>query len=1253
MSKSWSSTARSLLAIALFLGSALSASTAGAQTPKGPDLVVLQAYVANIEGGSCSGNDGGPQDQAIVGNCAHVVINVQNQGDQTFTPSPGQTWEIKWGINDTSDCPYQTPQQQQTSCVLPQTALNGSIGPSQTVRYQFDWTPSPQNAGVAALATRIQSVTSTGGAQGPEPAPNDQNNDRSFPIFIRSLGVFAVPDVPSGPPSDPSHLNAAWGADEIKDDCPKTDPATKACKVQPGGIVTFQYKVQNAGNTADSYYGRVMDPTSTNSPSSLANRGWRFVFSPQNFSLDKGEVQEVQLQIIVPAGEKAITSNGTNVGGANVTNVVVDWSSRLDPSKTSAQPPTSACDPNVGNGLCQDPAFPSLLIGIKHGLNATSNETLRLANVTEVTTFNVTLENTGNAADTYQLSLDNDTAAINTSWNYDIPWLVNVPAFSKTVVTFSLTPPKENATMGLHPFNVSFQSIADTDGSTHQTLRFNANVQQNFEIGATLDTGLIRVYPDQKAGYIMRIQNRGNGVDNVALQLQNVPYQWQAQLSQTVVPVPAFSTALVYLNVTPAPDAPEQYNATFFVNGTSSGPCNQFVCLAPDQRSHFSLGAQLQVQRGPNIRVTAVAPTAFVDPGATTNYTLTVTNTGNLRNTFSVAVNRTEDQLAWSTSVTPTSITLDPLQSGTVNVALTAPNSGAVGETTKVFVTLTAAFDSGIFNQTTLVGQVSGPDLFTDSILANATNPYSGDPLQLSVVLGNAGNKAPDKNVTLRVYFVQEGVPLLIAQKTYAPNELPGGRRVTEAFTWDTTGIQGSGALLAALDENNQIAEIDETNNNATRPITLRTFDIEITPAQGLSGVPGEHVSYSAQPNVFLVTYNGNQPSEPVDLVLTSDHGWLGDGKTELHPPGIALPRGTPIQVLADVYIPDSPGVPSDTLRLSIVPQLRPESIVTSTTTTTVVDHDLPVIADVGATPSTGVLGTPVTIHATVHDTTGLSSVRAYVVRPDNVTDTYLMDANGSADGLYTSTQPFTIAGTYRLYVEAIDASDAQNKNTSRDTVATFTVQPGSAPVIALAGDQLTTVRTGSFVRFNITDPLGIKDATYQVRGISYDLGRFPFQIDTSSMTDGTYNVTVIAHNIYDVETRANFTITVDNTPPGIRGVTLDPPAPKANQDVTVRVTTDAKVETVDILVKKDGQVIDTRPAVKKASGVFELLLNPGEGSYTIDVTAKDAAGNTKLETSAVSFTAKPASPFNVPAPGVALVGLVAVALALLLRRRL
>lgn len=1228
----------------LMLASALPAGTAQT-TPSGSDV-----RVDRIELG-----------QGIAGLETNLRVFVKNYGDATFDNPRG--WQLWLGYKPGRET---TIQRDEAHCLGGGQSVDGTsdvcykrftatnqnriISPGATLVVDVPWTPSRSDqGGIGSIVTAIEMLgceqastlqpcydnpTTLQGPRTPDAHPG--NNVQEHRVFIKVPAVRAVP-LREAPNYPGANVNSAWRLEDVKLACSKAPDVTRAgCKAKPDTLLVFEYLVINEGNSGDTFVGRVIDTETTSD--NVDTRGFKFSFQPPEVVIPEARGSKVvRLEVLVPKGERA--DNLTNVRAVTAR---VQWESLLDRGQTTDRVPEQICTSELNqNGLCRNPAFPSLVIDASRSLNATTLDARKQANVSQLDEFNVTLNNTGNVRDTYTVKLDRETSRINDSWLPTFPATVTLDPFTTATFTMTVIPPA-NATKGVHPFDLLIQSTADTDGTTLRRLRFEPDLQQEFGLTGYTATPLLRVVPAKVAPFILNVVNTGNGPDNVTLNLENGPFGWNAQLSNRTVMVPAFGTVPVYLNVTAPENTPPDALASYFVNVTSQGP----TAKPAEQRPRVSFQVNMSIQAGSNVRVQTPVTSTFIDPGATHDFDVVIRNTGNARDNFTILAERDQSQLAWSATVTPPYAVLDPLQQVTARVSLRAPTTATVGETSRVFVTVASTTAASTFEQVKLEGRVSGPDLFVSTIVANATQPYSGDPLELNVVLGNGGNKAPPKNATLKVYFQpQNGAQRVVAEKSFSPIELVGGRRIAERILWDTTGIEGEGTLVARIDEANEVAEIDDSpaSNEATRALTLRVFDIKLTPAQGQTGRPGEKVFYAEGLHVFLAEYRGNQPTEPVDIYIESEHGW-GSGRLAL-----ALPRGSPVPILADVNIPAMPGAARDTLRVTIVPSLRPESVVTATTTTTVLDEDKPLIRGVAAEPQSVKLGVPVTLRAQVTDPTGLGSVRAFVTTPANETQSFLLEPAGS--DVFAFTQAWSVAGTYRFYVEAVDGSDARNANNSRGVVSTFTVSPGSAPVVALADGQSTTVRSGTLIRLNVTDPLGVSKATYGIKGVTYDLPR-PFSIDTSSFQPGTVDVTVTAENVYGVATSQKFTFVVDNTPPGIRGVTLDPAKPKANEDVTIRIETDTKVSAVDVVIRKDGAVLETRSATRQGAGVFTLLLNPPEGDYAIDVTARDPAGNTKLQEEAAVFSAKPASPFDVPAPGAVLVALVAVAVALTLGRQ-
>lgn len=1161
------------------------------------------------------------RDPAIVGKVTTVVVVVENTGNAR---SAGSGYEVFVTHNgaclDREDKLEETPptageQDPARGCIRP----GGALDRGGRAELTFRWVPRAGQAGPLTIHTSIRSPTSStsgiGGVTNPDTQTGNNERDHTNAIKVISPRVEIVPDRDAPPGRE---LKDAWREGDITTDCPTGQVVIRTgCRAVPEQILNYNFFVYNRGNEQD-----VIKPSFTGIQE-FVDRGYEFRFTSPSVTVAPNGTGNLGVIVVVPKHATTANEFKLNVNAISARVLVTSgWKSDVTSSVTEG-------------------AMPSVLIKRVHGLNLTSNETIRISNVTQPTTFNITLNNTGNEIDRYLVRFHEGTGTINSSWGIPAPTVYEVGpgALNQSTIRLQLTPPR-NATVGWHSINISVESVIDTTGITLRTMTLTADLKQNFSIRGQVLTGLVSRVPAQEASFTLRLTNDGNGVDNVTLRLAPLVQGFTGGLSQSVVTIPAFSSRDVYLNVTPPPNSPKDREYGFYVNATASGPLNTSPELRPKTDV---LEARVRILPGSNLRVETGPTSSFVDPSGKTNYTMRIVNTGNEKDRFNIETRSAS--AAWAASASLAQIDLDPLAAADITVSVTAPGIASVGETNAVEVVVTGTTDTTRSKTTKFESRISGPDLFVDRINLNTSAPYAGDDLQVTVVVGNAGNIAPTRNATLRVYLVQGGSETEIGTRDITPDRLRGGARLTETFLWsETLNHAGEGVLVAKIDPDDLISEIDESesSNERSSAITLRTFDLRVPPlAQGLSGRPGERVTYGEAPYTFVIEHRGNQPIEPVRIVVESENGW---GKRDFT---FELQRGLVLNVTVDLLIPERPGVATDKLTMTVTPTLRPDSRYQVSTTTTVIDDVKPRINSVAITPARVVFGEKVEIQTEVVDATGLSSVKAVIVAPDNRTDTIPLQR---ADGdMFVGTASFSFAGTYRAYIEAIDRSLTPNTNTSRDVVVSFKVEPGSVPVIKLAPGQGSTIRTGAMVKLNITDPLGIGRASYEIKGITYELN-VPYQIDTARFPNGTLEVLVTAENIYGAATTETIKLTVDNTPPGINKVGLTPEKPKVNEDVTLRIETDAKVAAVDVVVKRNGQVLETRSATKERDGVFTLILNPGEGDYTLDVSAKDAAGNTKLESGAVIFSAKPAS--LLPAPGLAWLAAIAVGVALALRRR-
>lgn len=1218
-----------------------------AQTPPYTDLVV-----AKVEYGG---------ERRVVGVAAPINITIANEGTADFSSPTG--WQIFVSLGGRSDGSCITrneavPVGATSACYIRFTAAtpNANIPAGQTRTYSITWTATSEQFTPTVEGKRMYVEIGPIGDPGRWQSDNlcegpDQRchgNLWSLDIRVGRAGVRAEP-MRDKPDVFDATKNTPWPADQIKTSCPTEESGeavTRGCIAKPGKRIVATYLVTNSGTVRDSYVPSLIDPNGD-------LRVAYYTVDAVPVLIDPGADELVKVIIGVP--ENATAQSDYNTQSPRLK---MRWTSTVNGAVHTNLQNGPGCTGDVAD-YCTDPTLPSWIVDYRYGFNITSNETFKQIEPGVPAQFNLTVLNTGNWPDRFNVTLDNATGNI-AGWSTSVSWTATIQPNETGNASIRLNPPN-GALNGSYHFRLVVASLNDQSrensapcraftpqipgavedrGRATCGLDFTAHLGQAWAIRGMPAVASQNV-PGEPVEYKLGVKNDGNGWDNITLELQASIGGWEARLSNTTLRMPPGTTHPFTLTVVPPPGTAPGTVAAFFVNATSSGPHDRPL----NERSQFSLENRHTVLQGPNIALVAPVNSTFVDAGAASSYDLLITNTGNVADKFNVTLER--QHTFWGATVEPSEVTLQPNQQTSVRVTVVAPGptTAQVGDRTNVIATVKSTADPSRAKQTTFEARVSGPDLFVDNVVVDPATPYSGDPVRVDVVAGNTGNKIANANVTLRVYFVQGGVERIIGERKFLPSELPAQRRLTESFAWNTKDIEGAGMLLARIDVDDIVREIDDTaaSNERTRAVTLRTLKLEVKPAAGLTARPGEEVSYGEEPNAFLVTYSGNQANEPVTIRFESEHGWLAS-QSEL---SIALPRNTPVPILAKLAIPALPGAGKDTLTMRVTPSLRPEAAVTVSTVTTVLDEQNPRILSIVPVPAVSVIGESVNLDVRVEDATGVTAVTLYVTLPTNETQGVV--ATRVAGDLWRATQPFTVAGPYRVSAEATDAADPPNRNRSRALTSAFTVNPGSAPVVALAEGQGTTVRTGSFIRLDIRDPLGIGKATYTLLGVTYDLRGPVYQIDTSAFPSGEVDLTVTAENIYGVKTAKRFGITVDNTPPGITRVTMSPPQPLANEDVTITVQTESQVQSVDVLVKRDGQVVETLNATRKGTGRFEVKYNAPEGDYRLDVTARDVAGNANLAESAVVFTAKKDS---VPGPAAALATLAALGAALALRRR-
>ena len=279
----------------------------------------------------------------------------------------------------------------------------------------------------------------------------------------------------------------------------------------------------------------------------------------------------------------------------------------------------------------------------------------------------------------------------------------------------------------------------------------------------------------------------------------------------------------------------------------------------------------------------------------------------------------------------------------------------------------------------------------------------------------------------------------------------------------------------------------------------------------------------------------------------------------------------------------------------------------TATPVTVMVDRTAPV-PDVSLSPaspngSNGWYVSPVTVTANSSDATSGIASQAVSLDGSNWTPALTI----SSDGIYTV---------------QVQAQDKAGNSASTNKTVKLDATPPTAALQVPAPDgangwyvsPVTITVTGTDATSGVASQLVSQDGSTWVSSLTIS-------------ADGVYHVVGrVTDNAGNTTTTSPVTISVDRTPP-IPGVTLSPSAPNGNNGwytLPVTVTGDSSDATSGIA----SQAVSLDGSTWTPSLTISI-----DGTYTVQVTAKDKAGNTASTTRAVKLDIiPPTASFQYPA---------------------
>lgn len=778
--------------------------------------------------------------------------------------------------------------------------------------------------------------------------------------------------------------------------------------------------------------------------------------------------------------------------------------------------------------------------------------------------------------------------------------------------------------------------ITSASDNTPDNNRANVSVfVERYQINATLlDEDHQITLPGRTTGYRVLLENEGNvpltPVGDVA---RDAPRDWRAQApSVPGGPLERGETRLAYALVTP-PDR----GSNDLPDGTNE---NATIRWSADENPRANVSVRLPnttVDREPptpydfDVRVDTPSTVLAVNDQAPATQTVNVTNPGSVTDVFSIG---TELDGPLSSNLTASLardlVVLPPGETVSTEVQFVLqgdPPSHHRADATIRASSVNERLEPDATNTTGVEVRIAAPDLTVRSV-EWPTPVYRADGrASVGVVVENVGQgPSPPTNATLQA--VRGGFPF--EEASGAVPGLAPGESTSVGISLPVGNLSGSYTLELSLDPGNAVKEAVESDNGASSPAFVRSAGLRLTAAEGIEALPGQFVRYERPPNVFAVRNQGNA-REQVLVEIESQHGWVRENQS------VSLAPGARTSIPLSFVIPERPGTQTDEIRVTA--RLGNQTTVsqTATTTTRIVDRQAPRLADVEL-PSNVTATQPFRVRTQWVDAIGVANATMVLVSPGNTTSTVSLEPTG--DGVFEANATVFELGTYEVRFRAVDASDAGNAFDHEHPLS-LTARYDRDPTVSFADPPgQRVVKAGDPIPVEVEDPAGVRSVRYEAAGGTGELAA-PYRVPTDGWSEGERRVTVTAQNRYDREASATANYTVDNSPPEIADVRVQPDDAGPGETVTVAVRADGDPMggRVEVRDASDTVVAEANLTADEDGGLTASLPLPS-GEVTGLVVVEDRVGNAATREVDLGAGDSP-----VPGPG-ALVSAAAVVLA-------
>ena len=460
--------------------------------------------------------------------------------------------------------------------------------------------------------------------------------------------------------------------------------------------------------------------------------------------------------------------------------------------------------------------------------------------------FSITIENTGDKDDTYDMSVTNSTVPSGYT-AYIIPTEISVDdGDSGTATLFVKIANRTNPTAKAgETAQISFKSKSQHTDDGGQTKTQTAGIIVNHVYGTTITAieGEKNVNPNANVKYHLIVKNTGgNDEDSVTISFSaNGVDQWDITPQPSTLTLAIGGVGHFNLSVTPDIEA---------VAGLKSV---SVIATSGDTETKSSTSITVKVNQLPALQVDkAGSSSKDVEAGKRVYYSFDVTNKGNAVDTFNLVVDTSSLPTGWVASLDQDKISnlgIDENITLTDVLVVKAPDDAAAEAETSIVVTISSDYNSSV-----------------NSTYTSRTTVLQNFEPKLSIVGEDTMSAKPEEQVNFTIKIANDGngeddISLALIGGNSSWGQLGGSSFILEAGTNDTTTLRvtppkdteaKNGYILIVR----ATSEDGETTNSKNIYINVQQIyevSVQVSGDSSKKGDPGDELSYQ-----ILVKNKGN-----------------------------------------------------------------------------------------------------------------------------------------------------------------------------------------------------------------------------------------------------------------------------------------------------------------------------------------------------------------------------------------------------------